>query len=141
MNSTTRRNVLQKSMGVTGFGLLGLSGCARKSPITAKTPALSFYDAVPPLIPIRAHADRIFRITVCLRRFRAEGPRLDVEHVGDKVVVHNYGHGGSGWSLSWGSSAMAVRKALGKNGANSNVAVLGCGALGLTSALLLQRSE
>jgi D-amino-acid oxidase len=29
-----------------------------------------------------------------------------------KVIVHNYGHGGSGWSLSWGSSGVAVKKAL-----------------------------
>ncbi len=35
---------------------------------------------------------------------------------------------------------MAVRKALGESGANPDVAVLGCGALGLTSALLLQRA-
>ena len=123
-------------MGMAGVSSLALSGCAMKS---AKIPALPFYDAVPPLVPIRAHTDRIFRITVCLRPFRALGPRLDVERVGDKIVVHNYGHGGSGWSLSWGSSGIAVRSALVATGANQDVAVIGCGALGLTSALLLQR--
>jgi glycine/D-amino acid oxidase-like deaminating enzyme len=105
-----------------------------------KIPALPFYDAVPTLIPIRAHADRIFRITVCVRPFRAEGPRLDVERVGEKTVVHNYGHGGSGWSLSWGSSTIAVRKALEAASGDKDVAVIGCGALGLTSATLLQRA-
>jgi glycine/D-amino acid oxidase-like deaminating enzyme len=60
--------------------------------------------------------------------------------VGDKFVVHNYGHGGSGWSLSWGSSTIAVRKALEAGGGDRDVAVIGCGALGLTSALLLQRA-
>ena len=30
----------------------------------------------------------------------------------DKTIVHNYGHGGSGWSLSWGSSAIATGNAL-----------------------------
>jgi glycine/D-amino acid oxidase-like deaminating enzyme len=93
---------------------------------------------LPKLMPIRAHADRIFRVTVCLRPFRAAGPRLDVERVGDKIVVHNYGHGGSGWSLSWGSSAIAVEKAMAAG--ERNVAVVGCGALGLTSAILLQRA-
>jgi D-amino-acid oxidase len=89
-------------------------------------------------MPIRAHADRIFRVTVCLRPFRAAGPRLDVERVGDKTVVHNYGHGGSGWSLSWGSSSIAVEKAMAAG--EQEVAVIGCGALGLTSAILLQRA-
>ncbi len=55
-----------------------------------------------------------------------------------KLVVHNYGHGGSGWSLSWGSSAVAVRKAMASG--ERDIAVIGCGALGLTSALLLQRA-
>jgi glycine/D-amino acid oxidase-like deaminating enzyme len=90
------------------------------------------------LPPLRVATDRITRITVCTRPFRAQGPRLDVEQFGDKTVVHNYGHGGSGWSLSWGSSTIAVQKAMG-TGAR-DIAVIGCGALGLTSALLLQRA-
>jgi glycine/D-amino acid oxidase-like deaminating enzyme len=89
-------------------------------------------------MPVRADLDRIFRVTVCLRPFRAAGPRLDVELVGDKTVVHNYGHGGSGWSLSWGSSSIAVEKAM-KLG-ERDIAVIGCGALGLASATLLQRA-
>jgi glycine/D-amino acid oxidase-like deaminating enzyme len=52
--------------------------------------------------------------------------------------VHNYGHGGSGWSLSWGSSTIAVRKAM--TATPRAVAVLGCGVLGLTSAILAQRT-
>jgi glycine/D-amino acid oxidase-like deaminating enzyme len=87
---------------------------------------------------VRATTDRITRITVCTRPFRAQGPRLDMEQIGRKVVVHNYGHGGSGWSLSWGSSGIAVRKALATG--ERDIAVIGCGALGLTSALLLQRA-
>jgi hypothetical protein len=67
----------------------------------AGLPALPLYDAPGPILPIRVHVDRIFRITVCLRPFRAAGPRLDVERVADKLIVHNYGHGGSGRSLSW----------------------------------------
>jgi len=82
--------------------------------------------------------DRVFRTTVCLRPFRAAGPRLDVEKIGEKVVVHNYGHGGSGWSLSWGSSNIAVEKAMATG--EKDIAVVGCGALGLTSAILLQRA-
>lgn len=92
----------------------------------------------PDLAPIRARTDRIFDIAVCTRPFRAAGPRLDTERLGDTLVVHNYGHGGSGWSLSWGSSAIAVAKAMQAN--PQEIAVIGCGALGLTSAVLAQRA-
>ena len=87
---------------------------------------------------MRAQIDRIADITVCLRPFRAAGPRLDTEQIGDAFVVHNYGHGGSGWSLSWGSGTIAVGKAMARSPAE--IAVIGCGALGLTSAILAQRA-
>src|SRR5882757_7062331 len=137
-----RRSFLQHSGAFAGLSLMGLAGCARRvpAPQVAGAPELPFYDAVGPIVPIRAHVDRIFRITVCLRPFRPAGPRLDVERVGDKIVVHNYGHGGSGWSLSWGSADVVVRKALvGADGARE-IAVIGCGALGLTSAIVAQRA-
>jgi glycine/D-amino acid oxidase-like deaminating enzyme len=88
--------------------------------------------------PVRIRADQGFDLTVCLRPFRAEGPRLDVERIGDTLIVHNYGHGGSGWSLSWGSGTIAVGKAMA--GSPREIAVIGCGALGLTAAILAQRS-
>src|SRR5258708_16574593 len=113
-----------------GVALLGLGGCTR----IVRTAAIAPIN----IALIRAQTDRIFRVTVCLRPFRASGPRLDVERVGDKTVVHNYGHGGSGWSLSWGSSSIAVEKAMAAG--EREVAVIGCGALGLTSAILLQRA-
>lgn len=119
---------------LSGVAAAGLSGCAHKASIAG----LPSFEVVPTLMPVRAEVDRLFRVTVCLRPFRAAGPRLDVERVGDKTVVHNYGHGGSGWSLSWGSSSIAVGKAMAVG--ERNVAVIGCGALGLTSATLLQRS-
>lgn len=123
---------------LAGGGATVFTACAPRKPSAAIVPAAPLA-AVPPLAPIRAQVDRMFRITVCLRPFRAQGPRMDVETVGDKRVVHNYGHGGSGWSLSWGSSSLAVEKAL-EGGGVREVGVIGCGALGLTSALLAQRA-
>ena len=115
------------------LGLAGIAGCSIGASGARRTvlPALQ-------LAPLRAGTDRITQITVCTRPFRAQGPRLDVEQLGQKTIVHNYGHGGSGWSLSWGSSGIAVQKAM-ATGAR-DIAVIGCGALGLTSALLLQRA-
>lgn len=134
-----RRDFLRSSASLAA---LGLAGCARHlAPTSARStaPGLPFYDPVLPLTPIRAREDRIFKTTVCLRPFRAAGPRLDTETIGDTLVVHNYGHGGSGWSLSWGSGQIAVTKALSR-GTGQEIAVLGCGALGLTAAILLQRA-
>lgn len=90
------------------------------------------------LAPLRLSVDRITRITVCTRPFRAEGPRTDAEKVGAKTVVHNYGHGGSGWSLSWGAGALAAASALATG--ERDIAVIGCGAIGLTTARQLQRA-
>src|ERR1700722_76794 len=137
-----RRSFLQSSAALAGLSDVGLTGCAKKQVVASApgAPSLPFYDAVGPIVPIRAGGDRIFRITVCLRPFRAAGPRLDVERLGDKVVVHNYGHGGSGWSLSWGSADVVVRKALDGANRKRELAVIGCGALGLTAATTAQRA-
>src|SRR5262249_7184334 len=123
---------------LTGAAMIGLTGCAHRVRTSALPQTVHPFGGLPTLMPVRAELDRIFRVTVCLRPFRAAGPRLDVERVGDKTVVHNYGHGGSGWSLSWGSSSIAVGKAMAAG--EREVAVIGCGALGLTSAILLQRA-
>jgi glycine/D-amino acid oxidase-like deaminating enzyme len=53
-------------------------------------------------------------------------------------VVHNYAHGGSGWSLSWGAASIATASAMGTG--ERDIAVIGCGAMGLTTAIALQRA-
>ena len=90
---------------------------------------------------IQTDVDRLFKITVCTRPFRAQGPRIEAERIGDKLVIHNYGHGGSGWSLSWGSGELALNLALqGRDPSATDLAVIGCGALGLTAAVLAQHA-
>ncbi len=37
-----------------------------------------------------------------------ESIRLEPEYFGEKVVIHNYGHGGAGFTLSWGCAADVV---------------------------------
>jgi len=144
LRSMNRRRFLHGSGALASLGVLGLAGCAppKSSSVAAvvTAPPLPLYDEYTPLVPIRAHTDRIFRITVCLRPFRAAGPRRDVEKVGDKTVVHNYGHGGSGWSLSWGSATVATKSAMAAAEGSPEIAVLGAGAIGLTSATMLQRA-
>jgi glycine/D-amino acid oxidase-like deaminating enzyme len=82
--------------------------------------------------------DRLIGITVCSRPFRAAGPRIELERMGQQSVVHSYGHGGSGWSLSWGTGEVVTRLALGTG--ERDIGVVGCGAIGLTTAIQLQRA-
>lgn len=88
-----------------------------------------------PGAPLKISEDRVIRITVCTRPFRPAGPRIEAESFGDKTVIHNYGHGGSGWSLSWACAEDAVALAA-QTGAR-DFAVIGAGVIGLTTALRL----
>lgn len=46
---------------------------------------------------------RVLTERVGLRPFRKSGVRLERQHLRDgRTVIHNYGHGGSGFTLSWG---------------------------------------
>jgi D-amino-acid oxidase len=127
-----RREVLAGAGAALVAG--ALAGC-RAGPVGGERPAGPARLDLPRL---RARPDRITRLTVCTRPFRAAGPRIEAERVGEKTIVHNYGHGGSGWSLSWGSAAIAVELAMATG--EREVAVIGCGAIGLTTATLLQRA-
>ena len=80
--------------------------------------------------------DNVIRVVVGLRPYRPSGFVVKGEKFDDKLVVHNYGHGGGGITLSWGSSALALRETMGMD--KGAVAVVGGGVMGLTSARLLQ---
>ncbi len=116
----------------TAAGATAAQGCR------ALPPSVEGSDAIVSLPLVRAQPDRIISLTVCTRPFRAQGPRIETERLGRKTIVHNYGHGGSGWSLSWGSGTLAVRHVLATRA--REIAVIGCGVIGLTSALLAQRA-
>ncbi|WP_216319181.1 FAD-dependent oxidoreductase [Sphingomonas quercus] len=87
---------------------------------------------------MRVSPNELVDVKCCIRPFRAQGCRLDAEQLGDTLVIHNYGHGGSGWSLSWGSAEIAVGKAM--SVLPRDIAVVGCGIVGLTAAVVAQRA-
>ena len=126
-----RRHFLK---GAGAVVVLGAANACQRVPGSSRTDGLPVLQ----LPPLRVSVDRITRMTVCTRPFRAQGPRMDVEKLGTKTVVHNYGHGGSGWSLSWGAGAIATASAMATG--ERDIAVIGCGALGLTTARQLQRA-
>jgi D-amino-acid oxidase len=86
------------------------------------------------LAPVDVARDRIIRIDVGLRPFRPAGFVVRNEMLGHKTIVHNYGHGGGGVTLSWGTAALALEQAP----LVHHCAVLGCGAIGLATARLAQ---
>ncbi|MGC6329425.1 FAD-dependent oxidoreductase [Rhizorhabdus sp. FW153] len=136
-----RRDLLRGTLAVGG--LVGLSACSTtpRASLAAVAPPLPTRLPMlrrPPLVPFRVGVEELVDVKACLRPFRAAGPNLNAEQVGDKLVVHNYGHGGSGWSLSWGSAEVVVGKVLSVT--PGDVAVIGCGVVGLTAAVHAQRA-
>ena len=125
------RRALLKSGALAALGI-GFEACSSR-----KTP-----DAAPGRPPVRLTPpdlswDRIIRTTIGLRPHRPSGFVLRAEKLEGKTLIHNYGHGGAGMSLSWGTGQMAAELAL--EHSSRRAAVLGCGAVGLACARQLQR--
>lgn len=89
------------------------------------------------LTPVNVSWERVIRTTVGLRPHRDAGFVVRADRLDEKTVIHNYGHGGAGYSLSWGTAQLATDLAL--QGTERRAAVIGCGIVGLTTARQLQR--
>ena len=79
----------------------------------------------------------MIRTRVGLRPYRAGGLVVRGEKIGETLIIHNYGHGGGGITMAWGSSTPAAREV--PDIADKRAVVLGCGVMGLTTARLLQQ--
>jgi len=117
-----------------GFAAIGLAlgGCATRQK----------QRLIPPRAPVRLASvkvswDRVIRTTVGLRPHRDAGFVLETAKLDDKTLIHNYGHGGAGMSLAWGTGSIAADLALHHQARRA--AVIGCGVVGLTTARELQR--
>jgi len=128
--ATDRREFLRSTAAVSA-GLV-LPGCATLA--SRATPTL----ACTPLPRVRVEPGRVIRTVAGLRPYRASGFVVRAEALGDQRLVHNYGHGGAGITLSWGSSKLATE--LGLPGHAGDVAVIGAGVMGLTTAKLVQEA-
>jgi len=88
--------------------------------------------------PVRVSPARVIRTVVGLRPFRPAGFVLRADKFDDRVIVHDYGHGGAGITLSWGTARLAADMALATR--ERQFAVVGAGVIGLSTAILLQRA-
>jgi len=129
-----RRDFLSaSSLAAVGVGVSGCATVSRSTPASAARRTRHVLD-VP---PVKASWDRVIRTTVGLRPHRDSGFVLRPDKLGDKLLVHNYGHGGAGMSLAWGTGLMAAEFATEHQARRA--AVIGCGSVGLTCARQLQR--
>jgi D-amino-acid oxidase len=128
------RRALLKAGGAAVLGV-GLGACrpARAPQVTASAPTRPRVNlAVPRISP-----ERVIRTTVGLRPHRDGGFVLRADKLNDKTLIHNYGHGGAGMSLSWGCGTLVAD--LAQPAGTRRAAVIGCGSPGLCTARQLQR--
>lgn len=123
--------------------MLPVAGCRKSNvapPVAAESPP-----GIPPpaaameghdLVPVRVDPKLVIRTTTGLRPFRSRGFVVRREDHDGKMLIHNYGHGGGGMTLSWGSARLALQ--LAGNVAAKPCAVIGGGVMGLSTARLLQ---
>ena len=88
-------------MGALGLGFGGCAGGVARTAFVRPRRIVN-------LVPVEAAWDRIIRTTVGLRPHRPSGFVVRAEKFDDKTVVHNYGHGGAGHSLGWGTGYLAT---------------------------------
>ena len=129
-----RRFLLQSA--AASAALFALSGCRTARPGRRLPGSLEQEGCGLP--PVRVSPDREIRTIAGLRPYRPSGFVVRAETLGDQLVIHNYGHGGGGITLSWGTAKLAVD--LVPPDHRGAVAVIGCGAVGLATARLLQET-
>jgi D-amino-acid oxidase len=127
------RRTLIRNGSLAALGLV-TGACAPKSAAVVTKPAKR-----PPLVlpRVKCSWDRVIRTTIGLRPHRPGGFVLRADRLDAKTLIHNYGHGGAGMSLSWGTGSMAADLAVPHQ--ERRAAVIGSGIVGLTTARELQR--
>ena len=150
-NQFTRRSFLLGSLAAAGA--VALVGCSTSPGATSSSsPTAVSGSAVAPgaravrrITPPRLDTAYLGEKVHCYRPMRRGAPNLSADVVGDKVIAHNYGHGGSGWTLAPGSAQYVIDlvqeteqgRAVPKD---ADVTVVGAGVIGLFTAYeLVQR--
>ena len=133
--SVTRRTVIAGA--VAAAGVLALAACAPAGMNVLPTAATG--GLVRKLKPPRLDTAYLGEEVLCYRPMRRGAPNMSIETTGTQLIAHNYGHGGSGWTLAPGTAKYVVDlvedseqgKAISKGDA---VTVVGAGVIGLFTA-------
>ncbi|MET4695689.1 FAD-dependent oxidoreductase [Endozoicomonas lisbonensis] len=82
--------------------------------------------------------DSLAGIDIGIRPCRSNGPNISAVESGQKLLIHNYGHGGAGWSLSHGSVLHALSLFEDRHCRRSSpITIIGAGVMGLLTSLYL----
>lgn len=121
--------------------LLGISALLSITPIIAGAQLIEVRKITPPKLESTHLGQKI----LCHRPMRHGSPNMIVEQKDGKIIVHNYGHGGSGWTLGPGSASYVNNLLLNFSDASdlkndTPIIIIGAGALGFFTAYdLVQR--
>ena len=97
------------------------------------------------LIPPALEKVHLGEKILCYRPMKHGMPNLSIEQKNSKVIAHNYGHGGSGWTLGPGSAkyvnSLLIDSPLGQELSNKSIpiAIIGAGLVGLFTAYDLSK--
>ena len=116
------------------FGVAGCFGDSRRYVVDRRAAA----DTRRHFVPVASTKANLIRSYAGLRPYRPAGYRLEAERLDGKQLIHNYGHGGGGMTLSWGTANQAIDLMQG-NAPGRPIAVIGAGVVGLATAVLLLR--
>lgn len=96
------------------------------------------------LTPLRISYEHIDRKISCIRAHRERIFCVSTEYVGNKLICHNYGQGGAGWTFLFGCVHESIRQYKQQMECkpelyNKPIVVIGAGCYGLLTAILLVR--
>lgn len=148
------RRAFMATLATVGGGV-ALAGCSQATTSSTVTPSAASASGSPAssgagvevrsITPPRLDTAYLGKRIHCYRPMRRGTPNMSIEVVGSQVIAHNYGHGGSGWTLAPGSASYVV-DLLEKSDQGTTlakdapIAVIGAGVMGLFTAYeLVQR--
>ena len=154
-STMTRRAFLGAVAATAGGAALAACSTGSGTPSTSISPSLGASAATSPsasaaldvrmITPPKLDTAYLGEHILCYRPLRKGKPNLSVETIGDTVVAHDYGHGGSGWTLGPGSAKYVIdlveaSPAGSKVAKDAPVTIVGAGVIGLFTAYeLVQR--
>jgi hypothetical protein len=98
------------------------------------------------LTPPQISNDYIKEKIVCIRAHRERLFNVSTQFIENKLICHNYGHGGAGWTFLFGCVHESIRQfeeqlAHNPHLHNQPIAVVGAGCYGLLTAIMLARKK